>query len=424
MALVGMVSASSACYLALHQFSFSPWDEAAHLDYVLNLLHGHLPRAASPVGSETLQLVHCRGIFMPLVGHPCISVPVVHGVPSTNYVEIYFPIYYLIAAVVSFAGQHLSNADALTATRFASVIMYGSGAAVMTYAFQRLGASRCAAAGVGLIVAAVPAYVVSGGTVTPDSLAFLAGSAPLLLLASGLEWRTRVRWGVAVGVLIALMKPNFVPLATFTVLIGAFAPTPRDRHEARSLGRAGLGIALSATPVLVAGVWEEFRAHTLYPGQTSGDGGVTVRQLHTNWSLLHAVADGAATLTQSPTKTIYTHQPELLHTLLGAIAVVLLAGPALIALLPARTEAQTFGRVAALAGLGGFALSCLYLPTTFYALYHSTGTQSRYALPMIPLLAAPLAVRLGTTRVQWVVFLAGAVFTAYTFAVGVQSINT
>jgi hypothetical protein len=89
-------------------------------------------------------------------------------------------------------------------------------------------------------------------------------------------------------------------------------------------------------------------------------------------------------------------------------------GGAIVSALAARGRALVFARTFAVAGVGGLVISALYMPTTFYLAYHATGTQPRYAMPMIPLCAAAVALATGGGRVaRWILCVGGVGFALY-----------
>jgi hypothetical protein len=409
-----------AVYLAFGDRPSSVFDETAHFDYVYHLLHGGLPKTASPLRSESVWEMTCRGglewYSQPICAHlPASSLPA----GGVNYVLTYFPLYYGIVAPFA-ALLHACGMDLWNACRVCSAALYAGGIGLLTWSLIRLRLSRLAAVGIGLAVMSVPALQYMGATITPDSMAILAGAAPLFLVTLRVSWERRLMLGSAVAVVAALIKPNFLPLAGMTVLLMIVAPLagdeePRPRFwgfERRQLLRAVVALVV---PALAAGAWQVFRSHDLAPGQTSTDGGLTARMLHTDASLWSVILRDAGSILQPLDFTPYP-TPQGMSLALSVIEAVLLGGTIVIAL-SRRYGGAGWDWTFALAGITGLVASAVYLPATFYLAYHSIGTQPRYAFPLVPLCVAAVALFISGRFTRWLLLAGGSAFAIYAFVV-------
>jgi hypothetical protein len=408
-----------ALYVATQHTAASVYDEGPHFDYIYKLLHGHLPKTASPLSQETIWELTCRG-GLPWYQHPhCMHIPLpdvpVHGV---NSALLYFPMYYGIAAIIA-APLHALGVDLYTAARIASCLFYAAGTALLTFSLIRLRLSRVAALGVGLGVMAIPAYLYQGATVTPDSMAMLCGALSVFLLTLRVSWSRRVVYATIAATAMALTKPNFLPLAGITVLLALLVhPSGEGRATVRLPRLRGRNLRLTllalVLPVLAAGGWELFRSHDLAPGETQPDGGLTESLLHTKLGLGTLILQAAQYMGQPFSSSPFDTSPQGLSVAIMLAHGLLIGGTVVIALMT-RREQISMGNVAAIAGLAGLALSAVYLPATFYLTYHSTGTVPRYAFPMVPLCAAGIALTVSGRFTRWVILAGGVLFTVYVF---------
>lgn len=196
----------------------SPWDEAAHFDYIVQIQKGNFPVPAGGLYSdEAIQAWACRptdrGMSIAwLCGKANVS-----GDPSlpfhgVNYEAPFGPVYYAIAAGGS---SVLSNfgIDDFTGARLMSALLYALGAASLLLVAQRMAFSSLAAGGLILAASATPQALSLGATVTPDSVAFLGAAAVIAAAMLSRTWRSAVVTTAVVGAIAGLTKPNFIVIA-------------------------------------------------------------------------------------------------------------------------------------------------------------------------------------------------------------------
>ncbi|CAN5355478.1 hypothetical protein BH11ACT2_BH11ACT2_08750 [soil metagenome] len=397
-----------------HNFAtLSVYDEGVHFDYVVKLLTtGRLPHAGDVMSPETLKEISCRGTVW-LTKLQCAN-PITDAqapLGGINYVLMYGPVYYGLVAAIAGPLHAITGISLLLASRVATGILFSAGAALIAAALLRLRVRPLIVIAVTMLVAATPALLFQGSTVTPDSMCLLAGGAGLFVATLRFSWRTRLLIAAGVALLIALTKPNFVPLASITVLLAAIFPV----HETGSSGRAqwfdlgirrvAAAIALALLPLVAAFGWNAWRTSYLAPG-TRADGGLN-DMLHTDRSLLSLLSEGVRILTSPFTNGSYTNSGTMLAA--STIVQFVFIGGAIALSIVGAAHPRSPRRTLAIFSVAALALTVVYLPVTFYVLYHSTGTQSRYAMPLTPMFAAAVATSLDSRRAVQIILLAAAV---------------
>lgn len=411
LAVVLFLAVCSVAMVFGHNYrELSVYDEYVHFDYVNAVTRGQLlPAPGRPIAHEALKELGCRpSVTFP---HPDCARPLTprevpaHGV---DYVSAYGPVYYWSAAALSLVIHPLTATSWLIAARWATALIFAAGAALLFLVSRRYGASTPAALGTVLALACCPLVLFQGSTVTPDSMALLSAAAVAWLGARGGTFWRRMAVALPIGVLIALSKPNSVPVGCLAVLLAGVMPADDDEDfSARRLlwrPRALLSVVLALVPLLVAGAWNLWTNSRLPPG-VRADGGLNemlvyhgplarllVRSLHVSIAPLDTPVVGN----------------ELLGTIAALVSAVLLGGSLLIA------GSSRFDRVArvktlSMAGLAGVALTALYVPIVLYVSYHADGMQPRYVIPAFAILAVPVAAQLTGRVTRWLPMLVGVI---------------
>lgn len=349
---------------AVHYSMLSPLDEHAHFDYIYKITQGHLvPRPGGIISDETLKEMKCR----PSIVYPnanCARVQEATDTPvkGVNYVLTYGETFYLPAALVTKVVHDTTPTSWLMSARAASTLFYALGVAALYLVARVYRAPRAAAAGMVLAFSGCSMVFAQAGTVTPDSMAPLAGAAAALVPTLRIPWRWRMTVAVVVGVLIAFIKPNLVPLGCLVVLLAGIIPENDDVPfslsrillRAKTLGT----LALAIIPLVLALVWNGLENLRLPPG-VRADGGLNdiLRYNGPFSGLLFSSAQGMLNPLSMPPMVPST----ALATLSTLMAVVILGGSLMIALNTGsdrrpRLKTMTIG------GLMGVLLTAIYVP--------------------------------------------------------------
>lgn len=204
--------------VAVKAKALSPFDEGAHFDYVVQIQKGNFPvPAGQRYSEETVQAWACRPVdeamsLAPLCGEPNSATDPRLPFLGVNYVALYGPTYYLVAAGGSSILSNFGVSD-FTGARLTSSFLYALGAALLLLVAQRMAFSRVAAWGVILGAASTPLALSMGATITPDSMVFLLTAAVIASALLSRTWRSAVLTTALVGAVAGLTKPNFLLVA-------------------------------------------------------------------------------------------------------------------------------------------------------------------------------------------------------------------
>lgn len=420
-AIPALIAFALSVLVATTTTAVSVFDEGVHFDYVVKFVGGDwFPKVESLLSPETLRELSCRGtVWLP---EPRCDTPLENAdapIGGVNYILMYGPVYYAIVSAIAAPTSAITGVSLFLAARVATGVIFAAGIALLAWALLRLRVPPVLSAAIAAIIAATPGLLFQGSTITPDSMAVAAGAGVLLVSTLRVSWRRRLALATALGIVIALTKPNFIPLATFAPVFAAIMPVDSDTQPFRAQWfeqgwrRVGAAVALAAVPLITALLW-----NTIRTGGQRADGGLN-DMLRTDLPFQDILAEAIRVLSSPFTNASHLNEPImgaatmlLQFTMIGGTILVAVAGG-----LDARGRERTLSTLA----IGALVLSFVFLPTTFYALYHSTGTQARYAMPLVPLFAASVAVTLDRRRVvQALVAIAAAV---WVIAVAVATVH-
>lgn len=405
------VTVGIALLFAVHYSWLSPLDEGVHFDYVYKITQGQLvPTPGQVISDETLKEIKCRpSLVYPLPN--CNGTLTKNQIPvsGVNYVLAYGETFYLPAAAIATMVHAISPTSWLMSARAASALFYALGAAALYLVARVYRASRPAAAGVALALAGCSMLFVQGGTVTPDSMACLAGAAAALVPVLRIPWRWRMAVAVVVGVLIAFIKPNLVPLGCVVVMLAGIIPENDDSpfSVTRILFRLRTlaTLALAVIPLVLALVWNAWENSRL-PVGVRADGGLN-DMLHYNGPFLHLLFEFATGMFDP--LGAYALVPSYALTALGRLMTVMIVGGALMIAMNAAFDRRPRLKLMAVGGIVAIALTGIYVPLVLYVTYHATGGQPRYVIPAYALLVAPVAASLNGRVARWLILVLGVV---------------
>lgn len=251
-----------AATVAARAKAISPFDEAAHFDYVVQLQHGNFPvPAGQRYSEEAVQNWACRptdraaslAVLCGVAGSPNDPRVLFGGI---NYEARYGPIYYGLAALGAtvLGGAGVEN---FTGTRLVSALLYALGAALLVRVALRMAISSIAAGGAILAASSSGLSLSVGATVGPDSMAFLGTAAVIASALLTPTWRSAVLFTILVAAVAGLTKPNFIVLAILGSSLLLLRWTSIERRFAIgvnpiSLVRLGIGLALPVVASAVA----------------------------------------------------------------------------------------------------------------------------------------------------------------------------
>ena len=241
-----------------HNPSLSPADEFAHLDYVVKVADGKIPRTGERIDPRVQRIVACAGIdYAGTTVPPCDFAkfdPALFPNRGYNHEAQQPPLYYAITAALRAAGAGVTGRDDLLATSSATGLLWLWLALLVIWAAGRLlGANAWALLAALLVLVASPAVVYYSSIVSNDAPALSSGA--LMLLAYALVGLRPGRWGSVLLFGAAFVGAAFKPtngLAALALSLFAFALLARDSQW--RIDRSLLVTWLRVGGVLVGGV--------------------------------------------------------------------------------------------------------------------------------------------------------------------------
>ncbi|ROS61813.1 hypothetical protein EDF38_0911 [Frigoribacterium sp. PhB160] len=397
-ALVVVVAASIARATSTPLLSTA--DETAHLDYALQVWHGHLP-----VFERGVELVQPFG-----------------PVPPVQWVSQHPPLFYLLLAPVVGPladGGHLYAA--VLAGRAVNALVAGTTVLATWWAARQLVPGDRRVAGVAALVTAMTGMVVLvGGSIYNDLLAVTFAALALGLAAAVVRGGLTLRLGVLLALTSAGGLASRLSFGIFVVaMAGALVVAAHRGRPVRRelLARVAAALGLVVAPLLAVG-WFYARNVALTGTVTGG---------HPDWSAAnlgrntHPVVE----VVQAPTFwtglfSLYRYDVDRADplpwlALLVPLGLALVAAVLLVAtrrLRPSRGDVLVVVMAAAVTAL-----------TVVMQLNYVAGggaANTRYSLPVVPVIAVVTAWALcrgGRAGVVLVAVWAAGVFAAYTTAV-------
>ena len=399
----------------------SPIDEPAHFDYAYKVYEGHLIPGDPFMSDYSLTAGACRGsVFTPPDHALCAS-----GVknPDTvdpthvSYVLMYTPLYYWAVAI----GMHVLHpfgVQLFLAARFTSAFLYALSAALLSIALLRLGVSRRVTLGGVLALVFVPGLIFWGSTITPDDFALGFGALGIILLTLDMTPRKRKAVAAVIGLAAGLTTANLGPIglliaASPWLLPNGLRAEPGGRplvtfpRRDRSLIVA---IMLTIAPVVIPVLWDKWRLRELGPVNQAGIQMGAI--LHTTANLPGALASTFSTFAQQLNSASFL---VVSHNTAGAITSVLntlIFGGALVIAFGKRDRTTGVAQLLAIGYLAALVLDVFYVVLPFY-LSHEYATSARYAVQLLPLGLAAVALVLDRGWVRWGILCGGLGSTLY-----------
>lgn len=235
--------------------SFSPFDEATLIDYVLSIADLEVPRIGAPYREETLRSWACRGFFRDTVElPPCDSAYFDHTqFPGAGVQRnVTPPLYYIVTAFVSQPFVAITGASAVAMARLTGVLFLSIGLISVVEMARRLGAGRRTS----LLIAAVvpfglPTVLHATATVNSDAAVFAMGGVIIVAVLAALNREIPLWSLVVVGVVAGLTKQTALfPIGAGALLMLGATLWPNralpDRDRRRQI-IAALAMPVAAT---------------------------------------------------------------------------------------------------------------------------------------------------------------------------------
>lgn len=259
--LLALLAASVVLLNTSTTRGLSPFDEATHADYVVQVSQGRLPRAGEPLSQEVLREWSCRGSASPtLLVPPCSDGrldPAGYPAGGTQYNSTHPPLYYAVTAVLAQALSEVTGERLLQAARLTGIGWLTAGLWVLLAALRRLGASWTLGTAVAALVAVTPAVMHASSTVNNDASALLAGAlvpwAALRVVQGASSWPLLGLVALVAAALKVVFVLALVPAGV--VLLLHLLRTPPDRPRVLRV----LGITAVVTVAAVA-LWSAVSA--------------------------------------------------------------------------------------------------------------------------------------------------------------------
>jgi hypothetical protein len=242
----------------------SQYDEAQHVDYVHNLLQGHVVASGDRWLPATTLAVSCRTIDSPWPYPPCGPAADNGQMPNygltTEFIQP--PLYYVAPAAAVWASAHLLpvELDEIGAMRTTGALWLAAGLILLWLLWRDLGVPWLARAGLSLALIAAPTLLLAQSTVTNDATALAAGAAVTLATLRWAAGRLPMWVPLGLAVVALVLKVTNVAvllMACAFVLIRALQQSERARQKWRSALHprllAFVGLCGAATFVVALG---------------------------------------------------------------------------------------------------------------------------------------------------------------------------
>lgn len=253
--------------IGISKSPFTPFDEAAHFDYVVKISKGHLPAVNEKYGQETLESVACQ----PRLSEAWASIEACgssfyspkkapfHGQSSATG---YPPNYYLVTAIPYEICDRVTPLKPIDCGRIANSLWLGMASSLLAVLMVIIGASPLIAAIAAIGFGTLPAVFLQGITVNSDAAAQALAPA-LVLFAAFLknldksETRKWIYWVLALFIAIPT-KPTILPVSAISTFL-LWDWLSSDKTKSLRI-RSGINAAIAlGIGVLLSTVWQSIQ---------------------------------------------------------------------------------------------------------------------------------------------------------------------
>ena len=251
-----------------HDPKLSPIDEPVHLDYVIRVSHGQIPRIGNFVTPQAAEITACTGVDLKgLPIPPCHMGKLnVRDFPGGGYQyeAQQPPLYYGVTALLRPVAAAAFGTNYLTSTRATGYVWWALGLLFLWLAGRALDVDPWAMVGVTLLLACARDVIYYSSIVSNDAASLLVGSGLLFAIALALR-RPSLRSAIILGLLgvaAALIKASDA-FAPFALAIFAAWTLLREVPDRRLALRRWVqtGGALLAGSIVGLVAWQLIRGH-------------------------------------------------------------------------------------------------------------------------------------------------------------------
>ena len=359
---------------------FSPFDELAHYDYVVQLHSGHIPRTGTLDAQPTVRAGFC---LEPGNTDPTKCDVKYRPTTAYSYEDIQPPLGYI--PYVLMADPSAQPGIALSHARRGGIVWaaIAAGLAVALAAVEEM--SMLQLAGMLMLCLLCPWATYTEGLVTNDSSAVTAGLLALLVTSLASRWNTRwqVTVGLAAGIVIGLLKPLFL-FAPVAVLVAEFVvkgPRPVSRKSVVELvRRSAAPLAMVVGTAVMSVGWEILqRIRELVPLSTVSATVETSLSPHLQSGTLLAGLASMLSVFSDPLGTVHLYA-VLNYVVIGTVIAVAIFGSSMS--VDRSVRALAGGTVGAV-----LLLDVWFWLQEFLDAHQNYAAPVRYSLVFVPLLA-------------------------------------
>ena len=251
-------------FIGISKNPHTPFDEAAHFDYVVKLSKGHLPKVNEKYGQTILSDIACQ----PVRGEawlglePCGSEyysPKKAPFGGQSSATGYPPNYYLLTAAPYEVCDRISTLKPIECGRIANSIWLSLATSLIATLMIVLGAAPITAGIAAIGFGTLPAVLLQGITVNSDAAAQALAPALVLLalfLRNSSQSQNR-KWFVWIAALAIAIptKPTILPVAAIaTYLVWDWTTNGFEAKQRRRQVLIGLASLMAGT--LIATLWQ------------------------------------------------------------------------------------------------------------------------------------------------------------------------
>lgn len=275
--LIAFVIQCVFVFVGISKDPYTPFDEAAHFDYVVKLSKGHLPQVNEKYGQAVLESVACAEFRAEAWAalEPCGSeyyspknAPF-HGQSSATG---YPPNYYLVTALPYEACDRLTNLEPIKCGRISNSLWLAASSGLLASLMVIIGALPMVAVVAAIGFNTLPAVLLQGITVNSDAAAQALAPALVLfaLYLTRKNFESRKLWMIWTAALFIAIptKPTILPVVVVATYL-LFDWTRKKDQSIRKPSQLVMATLSLFGAVALSTAWQSFQ--TPWRGQGGED---------------------------------------------------------------------------------------------------------------------------------------------------------